>query len=312
VSVVNELSHVEQVHLSNGQRPPYQLMPPLSEEERQALKEDIRRNGVLVPVEKDEHGNVLDSHHRVALWEELRAEGVAPPDYPVITRPGLTEEQKRAHVRSVNLNRRHLTREQRRALVAEQLKETPDRSNRAVAEDLGVDHKTVGAVREGLEATGELPQLAATEGKDGRRRRAGTRASTTRTSPTNPHACQPRQGEQGAASDAQAREDVGAGPATPSPDPDPAEQPRAGPSRTGTLPPPQVKGHLDRLLKELSCLDGSTPGLRAWMRSQTSHLTPQQKELYASGLRRKADRLREWADRLREWADRLESGGRQV
>lgn len=150
----------------------YQIMPPLTPEERQALKEDIRKNGVLVPVEKDEHGNLLDGHHRVELHGELRAEGVELAPYPVIVRAGLTEEQKRAHVRSLNLNRRHLTREQRRQLIADQLKETPAASNNKVAAALGVDDKTVAAVRRDLEATSEIPKLTKTVGQDGKERPA--------------------------------------------------------------------------------------------------------------------------------------------
>src|SRR6476620_2927074 len=107
-------------------------MPPLTAEERAVLEDDIRRHGVLVPVGKDEHGNVLDGHHRVELWQKLRAEGVKLPDYPVIIRPGLTEAEKRARVRSLNLARRHLTRKQRQELIAEQLRETPEHSNRRI------------------------------------------------------------------------------------------------------------------------------------------------------------------------------------
>jgi hypothetical protein len=155
------------------QTKPYQIMPPPTPEERAALKEAIRQDGgILVPVEKDEHGNVLDGHCRVELWEELRAEGVKLPDYPVIIRPGLSEQEKRAHVRSLNLARRHLTRQQRRELIAEQLRETPQQSNRQIAGALRCDHKTVGEVRGELQVTGEIPQLTHTEGKDGKRRPA--------------------------------------------------------------------------------------------------------------------------------------------
>jgi hypothetical protein len=54
----------------------YQVNPPLTPEKRAEVKESIRRYGVLVPVEEDENGNVLDGYHRVELWQELRDEGV--------------------------------------------------------------------------------------------------------------------------------------------------------------------------------------------------------------------------------------------
>jgi ParB-like chromosome segregation protein Spo0J len=155
-----------------GKKPTYQIMPPLSADERADLKEQIRRSGVLVPVEKDENGNVLDGHHRIELHEELRAEGVPLGDYPVIIRPGLTEEEKRAHVRALNLSRRHLSRDQRRELIAAQLKETPQQSNRQVGAALGVNHETVKAVRTELESTGEIRQLERTVGRDGKSRPA--------------------------------------------------------------------------------------------------------------------------------------------
>jgi 16S rRNA G966 N2-methylase RsmD len=80
----------------------YQLLDPLSAEERAALKADIAKRGVLVAVEKDEDGNTLDGHNRVEIAEEL---GI---DYPTVVRPFKTEQEKREHVIKLNLARRHL------------------------------------------------------------------------------------------------------------------------------------------------------------------------------------------------------------
>lgn len=91
----------------------YQLFDDLTDEEYQALKASIAQDGVLVPVEMDESGNILDGHHRVRAWNELRHEGVVVGDYPRIIRSGMSEEQKRNHVRKLNLLRRHLSKEQR-------------------------------------------------------------------------------------------------------------------------------------------------------------------------------------------------------
>ena len=87
----------------------YQVMPALTPIEYEALKADIAKRGVLVPVEVDENGDMLDGHHRVKAWQELRSEGVNLPDYPRLIRSGLTEEQKRNHARSLNVLRRHLS-----------------------------------------------------------------------------------------------------------------------------------------------------------------------------------------------------------
>lgn len=90
----------------------YQLLPDLTDEEYQALKADIEARGVQVPVERDETGAVLDGHHRIRACEEL---GIT--DYPTIIRTGMNEDQKREHVLALNLDRRHLTRDQRKDLV---------------------------------------------------------------------------------------------------------------------------------------------------------------------------------------------------
>lgn len=150
----------------------YQVMPPLAESDFEALKADIAERGVLIPVEYDDAGNILDGHHRVRACEEL---GIS--DWPRFVRKGMSEEEKRTHARQLNIARRHLSRDQKRELIAGQLKETPERSNRQVAAGLGVDHKTVQAVRNDSEATGEIPQLSKTVGADGKERRKPIRTA---------------------------------------------------------------------------------------------------------------------------------------
>lgn len=81
----------------------YQLFDPLPPEAYEALKADIALRGVMVPVEYDEAGTVLDGHHRLRACRELEL-----PDPPSIVRVGLSEEAKREHVLKSNLLRRHL------------------------------------------------------------------------------------------------------------------------------------------------------------------------------------------------------------
>lgn len=144
---------------------PYQLLPPLSADDYAALEADIIARGVLVPVEYDEAGNILDGHHRVAICESL---GLV--DWPRFVRKGLSEEDKREHARALNLSRRHLTAAQKREVIEAQLKETPSISSRAIAARFGVHHGTVSKVRSKLEQTGEISQLEKTEGRDGKMR----------------------------------------------------------------------------------------------------------------------------------------------
>jgi hypothetical protein len=120
---------------------PYQLLPPLSDDEYAALREDIATSGVRVPVDVDEDGQVLDGHHRRQIAAELGVE------CPVRVVPGLTEEEKRHHAVAVNAHRRMLTRDQRRGLVATELDRDPSRSDRLIGRICGVDGKTVAAMR---------------------------------------------------------------------------------------------------------------------------------------------------------------------
>lgn len=145
---------------------PYQVMPPLSAEEYQALKADISLRGVQVPVEYDETGHVLDGHHRIQICTEL---GIA--NWPRLVRYGLTDDEKLRHARRLNLDRRHLDREQKRDLIAEELRERPSDSDRAIAAGLGVNHETVGAERKRLESTGGIRQLDERTGRDKRVRK---------------------------------------------------------------------------------------------------------------------------------------------
>ena len=81
---------------------PYQFLPPLSDEEYSALRADIAARGILIPIEFDEDGAILDGHHRAQIAVELGIEA------PTITRRFASEGQKREHVIKMNLARRHL------------------------------------------------------------------------------------------------------------------------------------------------------------------------------------------------------------
>lgn len=146
---------------------PYQVMPDLSAEETLALRQSIAENGVLVAVVRDEFGATIDGHHREVIAADL---GV---DCPVETRAGMTDEEKRALAYELNSHRRQLDFAKRRSMVSHSLKLDPHLSDRQHAARLHVDHKTVALARRSLVRTGELPQLDALVGKDGKARPAG-------------------------------------------------------------------------------------------------------------------------------------------
>jgi len=141
----------------------YQVMPDMAQEEYDALKEDIAERGVMVPIEFDEQGNVLDGHHRLKICVELGIE-----DYPKIIRTGMSEPEKWTHARKLNMARRHLTREQRRELVQAQIKDTPELSDRQIAKMLGVSNSTVSLMRAELIGNGQVCESHTSIGADGK------------------------------------------------------------------------------------------------------------------------------------------------
>ena len=132
----------------------FQHLPPLTPEEYSALEASILEHGILSPVITDENGVILDGHHRSRIAAE---HSLSCPKQIVY---GKTDTEKRTMALSMNLDRRHLNREQKRALVAESVKADPTLSNREHAERTGVDHKTVQARRAELEGRGEIPHVS--------------------------------------------------------------------------------------------------------------------------------------------------------
>lgn len=144
-------------------------MPPLRPDQHLGLKASIAVHGVKVPILVDSDGperGIIDGTERKQISVEL---GYPCPE---IVESGLDEEEERILARSLNLARREMSSEQKRQLIADQLKETPERSLRWIAKMLGVSPTTVGSVRDELVSTVHLGQLTKTVGLDGKSRHA--------------------------------------------------------------------------------------------------------------------------------------------
>lgn len=140
----------------------FQALPPLSPEEYAELERSILEHGVMVPIVLDENGVVIDGHHRqqIAAHHDLAC--------PSETKLGFTDAEKRGLALSLNLHRRHLTREQKRALVAESIKADPQLSDREHGRRTGVSHPTVANIREELETSGDVESFTTREDSSGR------------------------------------------------------------------------------------------------------------------------------------------------
>lgn len=112
-----------------------QLYPALDAATEAALRASIRRFGVLLPIVVDQHGEILDGHHRSRIAGELGVE------YPMLTREVEDEDEAREIARTLNEDRRMLTREQRLPVVKALREE--GHSQRAISRALGVALSTV-------------------------------------------------------------------------------------------------------------------------------------------------------------------------
>jgi hypothetical protein len=157
--------------------PAAELFPLMNEAELRELADDIKKHGLREEVtlyDDPELGFcLLDGRNRLDALELLGREtvydhgGWPPGIYTTLHRSRLDPF---AYVISKNIQRRHLTADQRRELIAKVLKAKPETSNRQIAAELKVDHKKVAAVRAEREATGEIPPVEKTRGKDGKAR----------------------------------------------------------------------------------------------------------------------------------------------
>lgn len=114
---------------------PFQLFPTLDPATEAALRASIERFGVLVPVVVDQHGQVLDGHHRRKIADEVGAK------YRVDIVNVADEDEGAAIAHTLNSDRRHMDADQRRQVVADL--RAKGHSLRAIAGAVGVSQTQV-------------------------------------------------------------------------------------------------------------------------------------------------------------------------
>ncbi len=119
----------------------YQVFPAHAKAEFEKLKRSIAKNGVLVPVVTDQRGVIIDGHHRVQAWNELRAEGAKVPDFARSMRYLASNDEGFKLAVTLNERRRHLDPKMRKTVARELRKR--GWSLRRIAEELDVGSSTV-------------------------------------------------------------------------------------------------------------------------------------------------------------------------
>jgi len=134
------------------------LVPKITDEEYQRLKEDINANGVQIPVIIDEEKGIIDGVNRLTAASELGIKTV-----PIQIHPSLNTKEKRELALRLNVIRRHWSKEERLDMAVSLRKE--GYSFRRIGEILNLNHETV---RRHLSAMGDTEEFPETiTGKDG-------------------------------------------------------------------------------------------------------------------------------------------------
>ncbi len=148
-------------------RPQLDILPQHTPTEVEALREELKANGLKVPV-VDETDTVIDGRLRASLCDELKI------DWRLTAKmeSGLSDDQKAALRIRLNLLRRSTppTASQRREYVRTLLKAEPTLSNGSIGRLCGMDSSNVSRIRSEMEAVGEAKPVDATTGLDGKTR----------------------------------------------------------------------------------------------------------------------------------------------
>jgi CBS domain-containing protein len=157
--------------------PAADLFPLLSETDPSALKElaeDIRQHGQREPASyiKDSNGIhvLLDGRNRLDALEILGRK-IDVNDSRMFEQLSSSIDAQ-AFIISKNIHRRHLKPEQKRELIGNLLKATPEKSDRQIAETVKASPTTVGTVRAKMEKTGDVSKLDTRRDTKGRKQPA--------------------------------------------------------------------------------------------------------------------------------------------
>jgi ParB-like chromosome segregation protein Spo0J len=140
--------------------------------EADRMKQSLREHGLLMPI-VTWNGFRVDGRHRDEYCVEL---GIGRR-YIDITEACPTEDQMRAHVAALNWARRSrtepLTTAEKQARIEAALVKDPERSDRAIAKEVGVHNETVANTRKRLESEGLTDSVTPPSERKSRRGKKG-------------------------------------------------------------------------------------------------------------------------------------------
>jgi DNA-binding Lrp family transcriptional regulator len=135
------------------------------------LRDAIRARGIRVPLllwrpDANSPWLLIGGRNRAAVLAD-GPDGAVRIAAAIEQADRFTGGDPRAIVRDFDINRRHLTADQKRAIIAELLKADPSRSDRSIAKEVNASPTSVGAVRKREEAAGTVSTMDTRVGRDG-------------------------------------------------------------------------------------------------------------------------------------------------
>ena len=136
----------------------------------------------------DDKGNksLLDGVNRLDALEQAGKRAInehGKLTVPWLERDAAATPDPYSYVISANIRRRHLTTDQKRELIEKLIKLDPSKSDRQIAKTIGVDHKTVAAVRSEGERRGEFPHVETRTDTKGRKQSRARKSSNNKVAP---------------------------------------------------------------------------------------------------------------------------------
>jgi hypothetical protein len=152
------------------------IFPLMEGAEFDALVADIKAHGLREPIALYQ-GKIIDGRNRYRACRALDHD----PGEMIEQRDFAIDGDPVAYVISKNIHRRHLTAEQKRALIAKLIAAQPEKSDREIAKQVNSSHPTVAKARREAEATGKALPVEKRVGADGKARKRPEKKAKAKT-----------------------------------------------------------------------------------------------------------------------------------